>query len=313
MKLSLRFARVSDDERRSHGDARHLVSRMVDEAPGHVDVARPVHGSEHRAVRVLDRHIQIWQEHVVVRHDVHHAQRQWAGVDIEHAQPGEIRHLLDDHLEQLGQAVLHAEVGAIPNRVLRDEHDFFGAAGDQIDDLLDDMEWPFADLSALDRRDRAEGAIVITTIGDLDVRGGSGLVTAKRGKHAFAACGLGRHMLAEQAGHDVANLEPLARRQNVVDPVRYVSPVIAQRRHATGGDDALTFTSTLKHLLEDADRFCPRGAQKSARVDDDDIRAFGAAGYSQAPLPQQMIHAVGIDSILGAPQRDDVKGPPGGR
>ena len=57
---------------------------------------------KHGRVGVLDRHVEVGQERVVLGHDVDHAQRQRAGVDVEHAQPGEIGHTFDDLLQETG-------------------------------------------------------------------------------------------------------------------------------------------------------------------------------------------------------------------
>src|SRR5215216_1285292 len=107
---------------------------------------------------MLDRHIKVGKQHVVLSHHIDHAQRERTRIDVKHPQPSQVRYLLHDHFEQVGQTVLHTDIGAITNGVLSDEHDFFRAAGHDIDDLLQDVKWTFADLSALDAWNRAERA-----------------------------------------------------------------------------------------------------------------------------------------------------------
>ena len=77
--------------------------------------------------------------------------------------------------EQTRQAVLDAEVGAVADRVLGDEDDLLRPRADEIDDLLQHVQRPLADLPPLDAGDGAEGAGVVAAVGDLDVGRGPGL------------------------------------------------------------------------------------------------------------------------------------------
>ena len=106
LELPVGLAGVADDQRGAHHDVRHPGAGMVDEAAGHGDVAGTVHGAQHGRVGVLDRHVEVGQERIVLGHDVDHAQRQRAGVDVEQAQPGEIGHAFDDLLSRLGRPCL---------------------------------------------------------------------------------------------------------------------------------------------------------------------------------------------------------------
>ena len=73
-------------------------------------------------------------------HDVDHAQCERAGVDVEQAQPGEVGHTLHDLGKQTWQAVLDAEVRAVADGVLGDEHDLLRSLPDEIDDLLQHVQ-----------------------------------------------------------------------------------------------------------------------------------------------------------------------------
>ena len=96
LELLIGLAGVADDECRAHHDVRHPGAGVVDQAAGHGDVTGTVHGPQHGWVRVLDRHIKVGQKRVVLGHDVNHAQRQRAGVNVEHAQPEKIRDAFHD-------------------------------------------------------------------------------------------------------------------------------------------------------------------------------------------------------------------------
>jgi len=220
LELGVGFAWVADDQGRAHRHIGQGGPRVIDQAACHVDAARPVHAAQDVAVRVLDRHVQVRQEGIMLGHHIDHAQGERARVDIEEPQPGQVRDLLDDHLQQLGEPMLHAEVGTVANRVLGHEHHLFGAAGHDIDDLLDHVERPLADLPPFDTGDRAEGAVVVAAVGHFDVGGGAGIGAAEGGQHPLAASDFGLSWLAEQITDDVADLVPLAGRQHAVNTCR---------------------------------------------------------------------------------------------
>lgn len=135
--------------------------------------------------------------------------------------------MLDDHLQEGWQAVFHAKVGTIPNCVLRHQHDLLGASGDKVDDLLNDVEWPLADLPPFNARDRAECAVVVAAVGDLDVGRGTGVGAPERRKHPLAPGDFGGGFSAEQFVDDIPNLVPLASGKDVIDAVREIVTVVA--------------------------------------------------------------------------------------
>ena len=165
---------------------------MIDQAAGHVRIAGAVHGAQDIAIGMLERHVEVGQKRVVLGHHVDHPQRQDGRVDVEHAQTqGKFGNAFDDRLEQCRQSVLDAEIGAVADRVLGDEHDLLRPARDQSTISCKHVQRPLADLPALDAGDRAEGAVVVAAVGNLDVGGGSGLGPAEGGQHALAAGDLG--------------------------------------------------------------------------------------------------------------------------
>jgi hypothetical protein len=85
LELLVGLAGVADDQRGAHHDVWHPGAGVIDQAAGHGDIAGAVHVPQHSRVGVLDRHVEVGQERVVLGHDVDHAQRQRAGVDVEQA------------------------------------------------------------------------------------------------------------------------------------------------------------------------------------------------------------------------------------
>lgn len=87
LELSVGFAGVADDEGRAHRHLRQGGPGVIDQAPRHIDIARPVHAAQYIAVSMLDRHVQVGQERVVLGHHIDHPQGERAGVDIKEPQP----------------------------------------------------------------------------------------------------------------------------------------------------------------------------------------------------------------------------------
>jgi hypothetical protein len=73
LELLIGLTGIADDQGGAHHDVRHPGAGMVDEAARHGDVAGAVHVPQHDRVGVLDRHVEVGQERVVLGHDVDHA------------------------------------------------------------------------------------------------------------------------------------------------------------------------------------------------------------------------------------------------
>lgn len=122
---------------------------MGDQPAGHLNVAGPSHIAQHRGIGMLNRHVQIGHEHLVLGHDINHPERQDAGVDVEHPEPGEVGYLVGDHLEQRREPVLDLDIGSVADRILRDQDHFLRARFHELADLTNDLDRPFADLPSL--------------------------------------------------------------------------------------------------------------------------------------------------------------------
>ena len=119
-------------------------------------------------------------------------------------------------LQQLRQPVLDAEVGAIPDRILGDEDDFLCAIPNQVDNLLEDVDWGFADLAALDRWDRTKAQSWSQPSATLTYAEGPVWQPLECGQHAFATGDFRQDRLIEKSADDIANLEPFLGREDMV-------------------------------------------------------------------------------------------------
>ena len=308
LELRVRLPRIADDEGGAHDQVRQPLPGVIDETARHIDAAGPVHVAQHRRIGVLDRHVEVGQEHIVLGQDVDHAQGERTGVDVEHAQPGEVGHALGNLLQELGQAMLHAEIGAVADGVLGDEDDLPRAAADEVDDLLQDVQGPLAHLGSLDAGDGAEGAGVVATVSHFDVGGRAGLGGVEGSEHSLAPGDFWPRRFAEEFANHVADAEPLAGCQHVVDAGGDVVGVVAERGHAPCGNHHLPILPPIEQFGNGGDRLVARRAEEAAGIDDDDMGVVRIGSRAHATRAEQMIHPIRIDTILGTSQRQNVKG-----
>ena len=135
-----------------------------------------------------------------------------------------------------------------------------GQCGDDIDDFLHHVQWTLANLAALDERDRAEVAIVIATVGDLDVSRRPRRRSHERGQHSLAPGGFRNDLVAQQLTDHVTDRVPLARRQHPINTRRNRVSVVAKRGQATGGDHPLVIRAPFKHFFNRLNRLRSRSA-----------------------------------------------------
>jgi hypothetical protein len=84
-ELRVGLARIAHDEGRAHGQIGQLLSRVGHQPARHLDIAGAAHGAQHVVVGVLDRHVEVRQQLLVLGNHVDHAQRQRAGIDVKQA------------------------------------------------------------------------------------------------------------------------------------------------------------------------------------------------------------------------------------
>ena len=148
---------------------------------------------------------------------------------------------------------------------------------------------------------------MIAAVGNLDVGRGSGLRPAEGGQHPLAAGDLRLRRLTQQAADDVADAMPLPRRQHVVDAAGDVIAVVAEGRHAAGGDDHLIVAAAIEQLGDGRHRLIARRAEEAAGIDDHHPRILGTFGGGHAARAKEMIHPVGIDPVLRTAEGQNVK------
>lgn len=73
LKLLVRLAGVANDEGGPHSQVVELRPGVIHESAGHLNIARPVHRAQDGLIGVLDRHVQIGQERLVLCHHIHHS------------------------------------------------------------------------------------------------------------------------------------------------------------------------------------------------------------------------------------------------
>jgi hypothetical protein len=119
-------------------------------------------------------------------------------------------------------------------------------------------------------------------------------------------------LLAEEIADDIADPEPLAGRQNVINAGRDLTLIVPEGRHASGGNHPLAIVPLLDKLINRTDRFGTRRAEEAAGIDDHNVGIARPFRRDHPALPQKRIHPVGIDAIFRTTERDDMKGTPRG-
>lgn len=280
-ELLVGLAGEAHDECGTEHRAVELLPGIAEDAPIQVHVARARHRAQDVRVGVLDRHVQVRHAGGRLGHRIDQPEDELAGVDVEHAKPAQCRYLLGDQADEPRQAVLDAEVGSVADGVLRDQDNLLDSSVDQLPDLAHHIERSLAGLAALDERDGAEGACVIAAVGDLDVGAGTGRTCpAEAGEHRRPVVRVywgGRDV--EQPADDLADLGPLAGREDGVDAGRDLGPVLVERGHTARGDHQLARPPGLEQLLDCLGRLAPGAGQEAAGVDDQHLSVLGLLGW----------------------------------
>src|ERR1700761_473410 len=118
---------------------------------------------------MLQRHVEILHDAVVLRDGIEQVPGDLVGVGIEKAQPGESVYLRET-IEQRGESVFQAEVLAVAGGVLTDQRDLAYSAGDKLLRLGDHRLEAARTELATQVRDHAEGAGMIAALGNFEIR-----------------------------------------------------------------------------------------------------------------------------------------------
>ena len=98
-ELCLCLAWKANDQRRPHHQVGESRPRVIDEPPRHVQVTGTVHRAQDVPVGMLEWHVEVREQRLVLGHHVDDLEREHGRVDVQHPHPRQVRDLLDDHLE----------------------------------------------------------------------------------------------------------------------------------------------------------------------------------------------------------------------
>ena len=227
------------------------------------------------------------------------------GLKVEHAHPAAVgAHLLSDGLQEPRQVVVAGQVMAPNAGVLADEDDLTHTAFEQMAHLGEDDVGLTREIAAANVRDGAEGAEPVAAIGNLHV--GEGGLNRANDLGGL----LGALLHAEHALEDRADLVfALAG-----DEGRHVGHLMLDLVAVAGGDaaghDDGAGNAVLKLLRHEGERRLDallHGAhEKRARVDDDDVGVVRVVDDLELGVGvDERPHAVAVDLVLGATQRDE--------
>jgi hypothetical protein len=213
--------------------------------------------------------------------------------------------------QQGGQHELFIKVIAVLGGVLGDEVDFLRAVLCQPARLLQHALYRLAHMRPAKRRNCAEGAFVVATFGDLQVRRPRGAAGQARGHIRPAvvwrlnvgyrlACGAGGVHNFRETRH-LTHADPSVHFGELLLK-RFAQPLY----HAACNDDALCLALSLEaqRVANNRHPFALRRLQKPAGVDDHHI---GRVGVRVEPIARALQHArnlFGVHLVLGATERN---------
>ena len=243
------------------------------------------------------------------RDDVDQLVAEVARIQVEQTDP---RHPLADRPHQRHDrpgTELVGAVLAVRRQVLGDEHDLAGA---ELVDLGEDLGDVAAALLAAERRDRAEPALAVAALGDLDVgprdrrlRPGQVEQVERRDRR-----GADRDELAVARRPDLAagGARATPNPATLVDLGQGGGQLVAVALgHAPGDDEAAAVVPPLVEGEDGVDRLLAGCLDERTRVDDDEVSRLGVVSRAQAVGEQGADELVGVDLVLRATKRLDVE------
>src|SRR5712692_2896107 len=159
-EVLLGLARKADDEVRPDAGFRCVPADPLDQLAEPLPVAEPPHGPQHRAARVLERHVEVGRDTRGAGKHLDQALAQFCGLQVADPYSRDPR----DRREP-GQHVLKepqvAKILAVGSGILADQHEFADTLAGQKGRLRDQVRWRAGDESPAERRDGAERAAAI--------------------------------------------------------------------------------------------------------------------------------------------------------
>ncbi len=245
-------------------------------------------------------------------HGIEHRVADRGGVEIQQPDPVDAGDGVEA-AKQLRERGALSEIPSVERRVLGDEDQLsYPARGERLGFAHDRVGRP-APVVPAQRRDDAEGALVVAALGHLDVR-----IVPRCGEHARAvgvvqirweardqlqrddASGAAaldgaddfRHVAGSEHGVDLRDL----RLQLVAIPLAQ-----APRHHQAPAGAGLL---QLRQLEDRIDRLLLGRIDERARIDDEHLRLGGIGRQHVARLLRQAHHDLGVDEVLGAAEGD---------
>ena len=167
--LGFGFTGRAGDERRADGDPRHPVPQLgqqrLDLLPRHP----PPHRREDHVVDVLKRHVDVFHHAVTLGDRADHLIGEAGRIGVHEAQPVNVLQVLVQRPEQAGKARLVVDVGAVAGGVLADEVQLDRAVGGKLVGFQQDLLDRLGSHRPADRRDRAEGASLVASLGHTQI------------------------------------------------------------------------------------------------------------------------------------------------
>ncbi len=280
-----------------------------------LDRARPVHPLQRGAVRVLQRQVDVLDQPRRARQRLEQPARDPTGVEV--VQPDPARDLGErlERLDQLGQPVAQPEVAAVAGRVLGHQVGLDHPLARQLRQFGPQVRARARAHPAAKGRDRAEGALLIAPLRDLDEcrpRRGEPQSRIGRVEQPGRRPGLRR-------GGRKRGQPRLVLRQRVVDPLDPVEPdqrvelgdlprqfAAVALDQAAGRHDLPPVAPLLPlHGVDQRlDRLGARLVDEGAGVDHQGVGGVGL-GHDFPPLgPQPPQDQLAVDLVLGAAQAD---------
>jgi len=160
--ILLGFAGKPHDEVARDGDARHDLSRLVDQGVVFRPRVPPPHGLKDTVGTGLGRHVQVFADRGQIPHRPEDRLVKGRRVAGDEAEPAQGSTEGVEALEQIGQAnrSLAGAPAVIADRLAQQRH-LADAGVDQAADLLDDARRAAADLASADERNDAVGAELV--------------------------------------------------------------------------------------------------------------------------------------------------------
>ncbi len=259
---------------------------------------------------VLDRHVQIRHDPLLARDELDHLPRDARRVHVEEPVPRDVRPVeqrAQQVREQRGAGVLAPQITTVPGRVLRHDVELPHAGRRQPLRLAHELLEGLGAMQAAHQRDRAERARVVAPFADLEIRRVRRVAgeDAERPLHERHPLRLGEVAPIAQRRNQAAQLAQPQEEVDLRDLHRQLVAVAldeaSHRHHGLHFPPGLQL-ARVEHRL---DGLLLRLLDEAARVHDDHVGSFDVRGDARTVPHERRHHALGVDRVLVAAERDE--------